>query len=81
MLSLTIENLSFSVRGRDILKDINVSYMENQMSAILGRNGAGKPPLSNASRECSLMEERSRFETASRSWIELQSPIFPSWRK
>ena len=42
MLSLTIENLSFSVRGRDILKDINVSYMENQMSAILGRNGAGK---------------------------------------
>lgn len=45
MLNLTIEDLSCSIKGREILTGINASFSEGHMSAILGRNGAGKTTL------------------------------------
>ena len=42
MLKLKIEGLSCSIKNKEILKDITVSFQQGEMAAVLGRNGAGK---------------------------------------
>lgn len=42
MLELKIDGLSCSIKNKEILKDISVSFQQNEMAAVLGRNGAGK---------------------------------------
>ena len=42
MLKLKIEGLSCSIKNKEILKDITVSFRQGEMAAVLGRNGAGK---------------------------------------
>ena len=42
MLKLKIEGLSCSIKKKEILKDITVSFQQGEMAAVLGRNGAGK---------------------------------------
>ena len=42
MLKLKIDGLSCSIKSKEILKDITVSFQQGEMAAVLGRNGAGK---------------------------------------
>ena len=42
MLKLKVASLSCSIRNKEILKDITVSFRQGEMAAVLGRNGAGK---------------------------------------
>ena len=42
MLKLKIEGLSCSIKNKEILKDITVSFQQGEMAAVLGRKGAGK---------------------------------------
>ncbi|GAB4013181.1 MAG: ABC transporter ATP-binding protein [Bdellovibrio sp.] len=42
---IEIKNLSYSVKGKDILKGLNFSIPMNQMTQIIGPNGAGKSTL------------------------------------
>lgn len=43
MLKLKIEGLVLgSIKNKEILKDITVSFQQGEMAAVLGRNGAGK---------------------------------------
>ena len=50
MLKLKIDGLSCSIKSKEILKDITVSFQQGEMAAVLGRNGAGKRHLFAASR-------------------------------
>ena len=45
--AIKIENLSYSIQGRQILDDLSLSLAANQFSVILGRNGCGKSTLFN----------------------------------
>jgi len=42
---LHTQNLSYSIEGKTILKDINFSLVPNSITCILGPNGAGKTTL------------------------------------
>lgn len=42
---IKINDLSFSVAGRDLLKNISLRLKANELVVILGRNGAGKSTL------------------------------------
>jgi tungstate transport system ATP-binding protein len=45
MLPLTLENLSFAVDGREIIRSISCEITDGQRTVILGPNGAGKSVL------------------------------------
>lgn len=45
MNSIKIQNIKYDVRGKSILKDINLEYEGNGVIALLGPNGAGKTTL------------------------------------
>lgn len=45
--AIKIENLSYAIKGRQILDNISLSLAANQFSVILGRNGSGKSTLFN----------------------------------
>lgn len=45
---LEIENLSVSVEGKQILKDINLEIQKGEIHVLMGPNGAGKSTLLNA---------------------------------
>lgn len=42
---LTLENISFEVDGKYILKDINLTIRDNEFTVITGPNGGGKSTL------------------------------------
>ncbi len=45
--TVKIENLSFDYGRQPVLKDVNVTFPEGQLSVIMGRNGSGKSTLFN----------------------------------
>ena len=45
---LTLSNLSVSIEGKKILKDISCSFVSGKTYAILGPNGSGKSTLASA---------------------------------
>src|ERR1700710_256085 len=45
MLPLTLDNLSFAVAGREIIKSISCEIAAGTRTVILGPNGAGKSVL------------------------------------
>ena len=45
ILPLKIHNLSYSINGNNILKDINISSDEKNITIIAGNNGSGKSTL------------------------------------
>ena len=45
ILPLKINNLSYSINGNNILKDINISSDEKNITIIAGNNGSGKSTL------------------------------------
>ena len=42
---LTVRNLNFSIEGRPILKNINLTFPENKITCIVGPSGCGKSTL------------------------------------
>ena len=42
MKAISVQNLSFSYSGRNVLKDVDVDIHHGQLTMILGRNGSGK---------------------------------------
>lgn len=46
-IAINIENLSYSIQGRQILDNVSLSLAADQFSVILGRNGSGKSTLFN----------------------------------
>ncbi len=46
-VNLTIENLSFSSEGKDVLKNINIDLPQGKTLGIVGATGSGKTMLSN----------------------------------
>ncbi|MEO0440934.1 MAG: ABC transporter ATP-binding protein [Pseudomonadota bacterium] len=44
-MKLAFENLSLTLRGRDVLKDVTGAFPTGKMTVILGANGAGKSSL------------------------------------
>ncbi len=45
---LSIRNLKVSIKGKEILKDVNLEVKEGEVHAIMGPNGTGKSTLSYA---------------------------------
>lgn len=45
MNTLEIKNIKHNIRGKQILKDINIKYEDKGVIALLGPNGAGKTTL------------------------------------
>jgi tungstate transport system ATP-binding protein len=45
ILPLSLQNLSYSVNGKSLLKDINLTLPDKGITAIIGPNGAGKSLL------------------------------------
>ena len=54
---ITVENLSYQVGGKEILKNISFSVEEGSMTCIVGPNGVGKTTLLRV-----MMEELSPSE-------------------
>lgn len=46
-LELRLSDISFSYGDGDVLKDVNVSFAKNTMTAVVGESGAGKSTLLN----------------------------------
>ena len=44
---LQANNLSMAFGGLDVFKGISLDIFEHQIVALIGHNGAGKPPLLN----------------------------------
>jgi Fe-S cluster assembly ATP-binding protein len=44
---LEIKNLSLSINGKKILRDISIDIWEGHVHAIVGPNGAGKSTLAS----------------------------------
>lgn len=44
-MDLLVKNLSFSVKGREIIKDISLSVAKGEFVGIIGPNGSGKSTL------------------------------------
>jgi len=42
-IAVEIRNVSVSIKGKEILKDINISLEEGRFLGIVGPNGGGKP--------------------------------------
>lgn len=42
---INVQNLSFQIQGKDIVKDANLQCQTGQITALLGPNGAGKSTL------------------------------------
>lgn len=42
---IEIKNLNYSIKGKQVLKDINLTIQDGEFAAILGPNGAGKTTL------------------------------------
>ena len=42
---LEVQNLSYSINGRNVLEDINLSIDDRDYVAIIGPNGGGKSTL------------------------------------
>lgn len=47
MTNITIDNMSLSFGGVDVLSDININFSENELLSIIGPNGSGKTCLLN----------------------------------
>ena len=48
MAKLEVRNLSIGIEGKQILKDIDITFPEGKRTAIIGPNGAGKSTLLKA---------------------------------
>ena len=48
MKKLEIIDLHVSVNGQEVLKDVNITFVEGKVHALLGPNGSGKSTLANA---------------------------------
>ena len=48
MSVLELQNLSVSLRGRDIFRDVTLSVQKGEMVGLIGPNGAGKTTLMRA---------------------------------
>lgn len=42
---MEVKNLTYSIKGNNILKNINFNISRNQVNVIVGRNGVGKSTL------------------------------------
>ncbi len=67
MTIVQVTNLTKSINGYDILKNINIKIMQNEIHSFIGANGAGKTTtlrcmlglLKPTSGECSVLGEPS----------------------
>lgn len=43
--AICVENLSLSIKGKEILKSVSHSFERGQIHGLIGRNGSGKTML------------------------------------
>ena len=76
MLKLKIDGLSCSIKSKEILKDITVSFQQGEMAAVLGRNGAGKTTFIRCIADLILIKAALFWKRTARSSIALQLRIY-----
>ena len=81
MLKLKIDGLSCSIKSKEILKDITVSFQQGEMAAVLGRNGAGKTTFIRCIADLILIKAALFWKRAARSSIALQLRICRSSKR
>ena len=81
MLKLKIEGLSCSIKNKEILKDITVSFQQGEMAAVLGRNGAGKTTFIRCIANLIAHQGSIVLKRMARSSVALQSHTYRSSKK
>lgn len=85
---IKIQNISYRVKGKEILKNINLEILPNECLALLGQNGSGKSTLIDII-TCAIKQTEGKVEILNNSFNNVKErvgvlyeypPLFPYFK-